>query len=283
MIEQKNIVLTPEHGRPFLCDIFFPDRAAKGVVIFVHGFKGFKDWGHWEAIAQAFVKEGYSFLKFNFSYNGTTLESPFDFQDLEAFGQNNYSLEWEDIDTVINWIETDTNSWPANQVRGPLFLIGHSRGGAISLVKAMDDERISGLIGWASVDRLNYAWKEPGFVEDWQKKGKYEVINGRTKQIMPLFYQLYEDYQAHIHQYDIDQRLPNYHKPVLFIHGTQDPAIPYKAAEHLKKLAPKGEIHLIDGADHVFGGRHPFEGTILPEHTKELVRRSLNFLDRHLI
>lgn len=279
MTATKNIVLTPPHGRSFLCDIYSPEEESTGIVVFIHGFKGFKDWGHWEAIAEFFAERGYIFVKFNFSHNGTTLDAPSDFEDLEAFGRNNYSLEWMDIDTVLNWIGSDRQLWPAHQVKLPLFLIGHSRGGAISLVKAMDDERISGVIGWASVDGLDYAWKKPGFIKQWQQKGKYEVVNGRTKQVMPLYYQLYEDYLSHREQFDIDQRLPDYQKPILLIHGTEDPAIPHSAAEHLKNLAPKGKMHLIEGADHVFGGRHPFEGSRLPEHTIELVETSLAFLD----
>jgi fermentation-respiration switch protein FrsA (DUF1100 family) len=97
---------------------------------------------------------------------------------------------------------------------------------------------------------------------------------------MPLYYQLYEDFQAHADQFDIDRRLPNYPRPVLLIHGTQDPAIAHSAAEHLQSLASKGELHLIKGADHVFGGSHPFEGAELPEHTRELVQVSLNFLNK---
>lgn len=279
MTSHKDLILTPSHGNSFLCDAYFPKNKAKGVVVFVHGFKGFKDWGHWEAIARVFVEHGYIFVKFNFSHNGTTLDAPSDFHDLEAFGQNNYSLEWADIDTVLNWVKNNKTFWPSDQSREPIFLIGHSRGGAISLVKAMDDERIAGFIGWASVDGLDYAWRSPGFIKEWKKKGKYEVVNGRTQQIMPLYYQLYEDFQAHAEQFDIDRRLPNYQKPVLLIHGTEDPAIPHSAAEHLKKLAPRGALHLIKGADHVFGGRHPFEEEELPEHTKELVETSLGFID----
>lgn len=275
----KNTTLTNKHGHSFLCDAYFPENNAKGIVVFVHGFKGFKDWGHWEEIAYEFVEHEYIFIKFNFSHNGTTLDSPFDFDDLERFGQNNYSLEWADIDAVINWIEKDQHDWPVDQIKQTIFLIGHSRGGAICMAKAMDDERIQGVIGWASVDSLDYAWKSPGFVKKWEKEGKYEIINGRTKQIMPLYYQFYEDYQANLSKFDIEKRLPESTKPILLIHGTNDPAISHKAAEHLNYISPNSKIHLIRGADHVFGGRHPFEGKELPEHSQELVKVSLGFLD----
>ena len=55
-------------GRPIMVDITKPnsENPAK-VILFAHGFKGFKDWGHWHLIAQAFAEAGYLFIKFNFS------------------------------------------------------------------------------------------------------------------------------------------------------------------------------------------------------------------------
>ena len=57
------------------------------LIIFCHGYKGFKDWGAWNLMAEAFAKIGFCFIKFNFSHNGGTIEQPIDFPDLEAFWQ----------------------------------------------------------------------------------------------------------------------------------------------------------------------------------------------------
>ena len=38
-------------------------------------------------MAEAFAKAGYFFVKFNFSHNGTTIDDPDNFGDLEAFGK----------------------------------------------------------------------------------------------------------------------------------------------------------------------------------------------------
>ncbi len=87
-----------------------------------------------------FAKAGFYFVKFNFSYNGTTIEDPDNFADLEAFGQNNFSKELEDLEVVINHFknqkEVDSNE---------IILLGHSRGGGISLVKASENKNISKL------------------------------------------------------------------------------------------------------------------------------------------
>ena len=90
----------------------------KPIVIFCHGYKGFKDWGAWNLMAEAFAEAGFFFIKFNFSHNGGTVEQPIDFPDLEAFGNNNYTKELDDLESVIDWVcnssefknEANTNS-----------------------------------------------------------------------------------------------------------------------------------------------------------------------------
>ena len=39
-------------------------------LIFVHGFKGFKDWGFWPYIGNYFAKNRFFVITFNFSHNG---------------------------------------------------------------------------------------------------------------------------------------------------------------------------------------------------------------------
>ena len=56
-------------------------------------------------MAEEFAKAGYFFVKFNFSHNGTTINDPDNFGDLEAFGNNNYTKELSDYQTVIGYFE----------------------------------------------------------------------------------------------------------------------------------------------------------------------------------
>ena len=102
---KKNIQIEGKHNKPILCDLFFQDdQKPKPVVIFCHGYKGFKDWGAWDKMAEIFAEKGYFFVKFNFSHNGTTPENPTEFLDIEAFGDNNYTIELDDLQSVIDWI-----------------------------------------------------------------------------------------------------------------------------------------------------------------------------------
>ena len=92
--KELNKVLKGADNTPFLLDVIFKsNKKKKPVVIFSHGFKGFKDWGSFNQIANIFAEKEVVFIKYNFSHNGTTLDNPMHFDDLESFSQNNYTKE----------------------------------------------------------------------------------------------------------------------------------------------------------------------------------------------
>jgi pimeloyl-ACP methyl ester carboxylesterase len=275
---ENNIILQGALKRSFLLDAYYKEtRSSKPIVIFVHGYKGFKDWGFWHLIAEQFAEAGFVFLKFNLSHNGTTVEHPLDFADLEAFGRNNYSHELSDMEAVINWVLSNDTIPNQEKDTAQIALIGHSRGGAISIVKAAQDPRIKALATWASVSQLDYAWS-PERISAWANDGVYYIANSRTKQEMPMYYQMYEDFKRHGAAYDVKEQLKGFDKPMLIVHGTADPGVPFIAAETLKKWYPPAKLHLIDQADHVFGGRHPYIQDKLTDHATELVSETITFL-----
>ena len=89
---------------PVVGDLSFSDVNSEKLIIFCHGYKGYKDWGCWNLVADLFAENGFKFLKFNFSHNGGTINNPIDFSDLDAFSKNNYSLEVQDVSRVIKYI-----------------------------------------------------------------------------------------------------------------------------------------------------------------------------------
>lgn len=276
----KDIQLTGAEGRPFLLDVYYEkDGRAKPLVLFAHGFKGFKDWGFWHLVAREFAAAGFVFIKFNFSHNGTTLANPQEFGGLEAFGRNNYSKELADLEAVMQWLHGGRNEIPAAEASlKDISLIGHSRGGATCAVKAARDVRIKALVTWASVSRLDYSWQDPKLLKDWESRGVYHVINGRTGQRMPVYYQMYRDFMAKREALDVEQAVRNMNKPILIVHGSEDTSVPVEAARELHSWNADSKLHIIGGGNHVFGGSHPYEGEILPEHGQELVDVSIQFL-----
>jgi acetyl esterase/lipase len=283
MNQINNHLLEGKNGKQIPVDVFWgTSEKPLPILLFAHGFKGFKDWGHWEPIAKEFAAAGYCFVKFNFSHNGTTPDDLLNFADLEAFGQNNYSKELDDLQTVLDWIVNakelqEKNNWDV----GNITSIGHSRGGPIALIAAKENACIQQVITWAGVHELNYAWKKAeGQVDEWKKEGVYYVMNGRTKQNMPLYYQLFENYQNNATRLSVQNTLKGFDKPYLILHGSADPAVPIDSAKYLAEHATHARLHIIDGANHVFGARHPFVEKELPLHTKELIKECLSFMKK---
>ena len=102
---EKNLILEEKNKKSIVYDVFHLNNSIrKPLVVFSHGYKGFKDWGPWDLVGKEFAKHNFVFVKFNFSHNGGTLNNPIDFPDLKAFGNNNYTHELDDIDRVLNFL-----------------------------------------------------------------------------------------------------------------------------------------------------------------------------------
>lgn len=278
IIKKQNITIQNPETREFLADAYYPEIDKKlPLVIFVHGYKGYKDWGAWNLMAEKFAEAGFFFVKFNFSHNGTTVQDPHNFADLEAFGNNNYSKELSDLGAVIDYFVQDSK---VDEQK--IILIGHSRGGGISIIKTFEDERINGLITLASVDTLDRFPKNEAF-ENWKKAGVYYVVNGRTKQEMPHYYQFFEDFEKDEHRFDVERATEMAKAHVLVIHGTNDESVSVKNAEHLHILNPNSELFLIENANHTFGSKEPWEEENLPAELNTVVEKCIEFINEKIV
>lgn len=274
---KKNILLQNPETKNFLADSFHIDNPEKRpLVIFVHGYKGYKDWGAWDLMAEKFAEAGFFFVKFNFSHNGTTVDDPHHFADLEAFGNNNYTKELSDLSVVIDHFIQDSHADPEK-----VILMGHSRGGGISIIKTFEDERINGLITLASVDTLD-RFPRGDLFENWKKEGVYYALNGRTHQQMPHYYQFYEDYEKNIHRFDVERATEMAKAYMLIIHGTEDEAVNVKHAEHLHILNPNSELFLVEGGNHTFGAKEPWDSPELPDDLNKVTEKCIDFLVKNL-
>ncbi|QLE00971.1 alpha/beta hydrolase fold domain-containing protein [Galbibacter sp. BG1] len=275
---KRNIVLEGKHHRPILADIYLEENSTNlPLALFAHGYKGFKDWGYWDLVAKEFAKNGYCFVKFNFSHNGGTVDQPIDFPDLEAFALNNFTIELDDLDTVINWVSSDEFDFSESVDVKSITLIGHSRGGGIAAIKAAEDSRITKLVTWASVCDFKARFADEEARAFWKNQGVIYMENSRTKQQMPHFYQFYEDFMANEERLTIKRAVQALSIPFLIVHGTEDPTVDLKEAKALHSWNANSKILVIDGADHVFGGQHPWEKLTLPEHMREVVATSIAF------
>lgn len=244
----------------------------KTPVVYVHGYKGFKDWGASNLIADLFAEEGFFYVKFNFSHNGVDTKNPIDFVDLEAFGNNNYMMELDELGFVIDWLEASEFDIDLSK----LAVIGHSRGGGITLLKTAQDQRIKKIITWASV--CDFKRRFPSDLNDWKESGVQYIYNGRTLQMMPLYYQFYENFQKYELQLDILGNSVKIDRPVLIIHGTKDRAVDVVEAAELHDNIPSSQLLKIKNAGHTFGAIHPYNDAILPSELDQVIYATLNFL-----
>lgn len=274
------------HNRPFAADArFVADGRAKPVVVFVHGFKGFKDWGHFNVLATWFAHQGFVFVKLNLSHNGLVVGGTGDLEDLEAFGHNNFSLELDDIGVLLDYLHhPDQTAIPAPEMDlTRLSLIGHSRGGGLVLLKAAEDLRVRAVASWAAISDVNPGWSEP-LMQQWQQQGVFHVENSRTGQQLPLYFQIVEDYHHNRLRLDIRHGLRRKlrGRPVLVLHGDQDETVPVERARRLKQWQPTVELVLLPGVTHNFGGAHPWASSELPNGAQQAAEATADFLRRAL-
>jgi pimeloyl-ACP methyl ester carboxylesterase len=274
MIRKDNYTLPGAKGRPMLIDVTYDDALKNApVVIFAHGFKGFKDWGTHNLVADHFARNGFRYLKFNFSHNGTTPDHPTDFADLIAFSDNTFSIELEDLDTIIDFACSGAGMAAA----GGVFLIGHSMGGGISIIKSAEDNRIKKLVTMASISGFRNLWPQQSEAQ-WYLQGVIYMHNSRTGQQMPLKSTLLDDLDKHPLRLDIPAKAAEVKQPWLLIHGDVDPTVPLDHAKELHTAQPNAEFVIIKGGDHVLGASHPYTGDTLPAALQEFCDRTITFL-----
>ncbi|OIQ23418.1 alpha/beta hydrolase [Lacinutrix sp. MedPE-SW] len=275
----KNLVLKRKIKKPIVFDLFFKENTQqKPIIIFCHGYKGFKDWGSWDLVAKTFMEANLFFVKFNFSHNGGTINNPIDFPDLDAFAENNYTKELDDLDAIINHLLSSKFKYRKEIDVNNITVIGHSRGGGISIIKASEDSRLSKLITWASVCNFSKRSSTIGDLENWRKTGVKYVLNGRTNQKMPHNFQFYEDFKANENRLNIENAAKKLKIPFLIIHAKNDPSIKFHEAECLNSWNAKSELFIVNNSDHVFGAKHPWQNNTMPEKLKQVVEKSISFI-----
>ena len=251
------------HGDNLVTDFRYPKNTKKKLplIIFCHGFKGFKDWGCFPYMLDSIAEEDVFTVSFNFSYNGTgdNAIDQTEFTRLDLFAQNTFSRELDDLGSVIDYL--DANSDKFNYDFNDLTLVGHSRGGGIAIIKTSEDNRVKKLVVLSSVSNFNRYSDEQ--INNWKKRGYIEVLNTRTKQKMRLNYTLMEDLIVNKDRLDLKKAIAKIKVPTLIIHGEQDLAVPSSEAKTLYDSSNKEytKLKVYPNTGHTFGAVHPFKGT----------------------
>jgi pimeloyl-ACP methyl ester carboxylesterase len=249
----------------------------KPCLIYVHGFKGFKDWGFVPYLAEYFAAKGFFVITFNFSHNGIG-ENLTEFTELDKFAENTYSREISELNEIIDAYK---RGFFENSGMGKITLLGHSRGGGISLAAARKRGDISAVLLWASISNFDrYTERQK---KEWRKKGYMEALNTRTKQVMRLNAVLLDDIEKNSADLlNLEKAVRELKKPLFIGHGEQDLTVPINEGEVLYSWADKKmtEFAKIPNAGHTFNISHPFNGPSEKLHI--LLEKSFLFLKKYL-
>jgi pimeloyl-ACP methyl ester carboxylesterase len=246
-------------------------------LIFVHGFKGFKDWGFWPYSGNYFADKGYFVLSFNFSHNGIG-DHLTEFTELKKFADNTFSLELDELNEIFN---AYLNNFFGPKSNKKIGILGHSRGGGESLIFSSSRKEISATVLWASVANFNRYSKRQEI--EWRKNGFFEVLNSRTNQLMRLNVSLLEDIEKNKEELlNLEKATRNLNKPLLIVHGEQDLSVPIKEGEQIYNWSSKEltELYKIKATGHTFDITHPFSTS--NSKFDSVLEKSLYFFNKHL-
>ncbi len=226
------------------------------VIIVCHGFKAFKDWGPFPAIGRYFAESGFVSIVFNFSHNGIGKNFR-KFSEREKFSVNTFSLELEDVNSILDAISMDQIDCRFMD-GSKIGIVGHSRGGGIAIIKAREDKRIKAVAGWSTVsyfDRYTEAQRKR-----WREKGYVGLPSINPDSLFRLRTDLLDDLEKNGERLNIKNAVHDLGKPLLLIHGTVDLPVPIDEVKSLYEISDKTmtELILLEGIGHMYGARHPY-------------------------
>ncbi|PSQ89051.1 MAG: alpha/beta hydrolase [Bacteroidetes bacterium QH_2_63_10] len=278
-IREISFAVDNARGDAVDCDLRFVEGGgAKPVVVFCHGFKGFKDWGPYPEWGRRLARAGFVSVHMNFSYNGVHRDAPTAFTELDKFADNTFTRELDDLQAVLD--ATDEGQLPeAPADPNRIGLLGHSRGGGTVILQTDRDDRVGALVTWSSVATFVDRFSDEQ-IADWETQGYTEIRNSRTGQVMRLNKVLYDDTMAHRDELDVPGAASRIDVPWLVVHARDDEAVDFEAAETLAGANDSAELFEAEGG-HTFGGAHPFDGTV-PESLETVWTRTIDFFRTHL-
>jgi pimeloyl-ACP methyl ester carboxylesterase len=237
--------ISSDEGLPIHGNLDLPPHV-RGLVVVVHGFKGFKDWGFFPWLSEYLCAQRFGVCRFNMSRSGVG-EGSEDFDRLDLFADDTYTAQIADLRAVIRHVQS--------QHALPLFLLGHSRGGGVALLGAREVPLLRGVITWSAISHAD-RW-DPVTKAKWRQEGHMDVVNARTRQIMRMSPRILDDYDANSSKLDILAATQHVGVPLLVIHGGRDESVPVAEAAQIAAAAPDASHLVIANASHTYNAIHP--------------------------
>lgn len=259
-------------------DVHSPGIERAPVVVCIHGFKGFKDWGFWPETARRLSEWGFGVIRFNFSHSGigTDLQS---FSETELFESGTFTQEVHDLREVLSHLFRGRLPGAASLDRSRVGLLGHSRGSVSALAAACSEAAVRSVVLWNPVSTVSW-WDEEAR-RRWRETGFWPIVNARTGQTFRMKTHLLEDAERNRERLHPAENAGRIRLPLLCVVAASDETVPPAAARRLVAAARGfGSLHEIAATGHTFGAIHPFSGST--DALEEALRVTREHFDRTL-
>lgn len=275
MMNKRSFSLQVNDGLIVNGDIYSINQELRPVLIISHGFKAYREWGFFPYMSEKFASSGMIVVNIDFSQNGV-VDAEKGIFDADVFRSVTVTQEISDLNCVIDNLGSLMSEHSIEGWNGEIYLLGHSLGGAVSMITASQREDIVKLVTWGSIgdiDRNTQRQKD-----NWRKNGVMEFENRLTGQILYLDVEYLEDKLRNKEKYDLEKCISKLNIPTFIVHGDKDFTVSIKEAEKLHSAAKNSEICIISRANHTFNCRHPFTGT--SEMLEEAINSTIDFLKK---
>lgn len=251
------------------------DGKKKPVVVFLHGFKSYKDWGFIPQVCKEFATSGAIAFNFDFSQNGIVDSRKPKF-DPEIFRKQTITKMMEDATIVVNYIRTNMAEITEDQFNGNIHLVGHSLGGAVSILAASKYRlKVDRIILWNSIAKLDRNTERQK--EQWVKNKSIEIKIEGCDQALPLDVSYLTDKEI-LGNDAILEAISKIKQNILIVQAKEDLTTKLKEAKLLKEHAKeKAKLFVIENSGHTFGIKNKFEH-VTPS-LAEAIERSIAFME----
>jgi uncharacterized protein len=256
---EQDHVVSGRDGTEMFATVTMPDATeSRPVVLFLHGFKGFRNWGFLPLAAQEAAQRGMIAVRMDTSMNGMRGTND-RVVDVEAFAANTVTREVDDVHLMVRALR------PLLGLRwnGTLHLIGHSRGGGVALVVARelltmppDEITVGRCAVWNGLGRW-IRWT-PRQRTQWMELGYTEFEHQRTGQMLRMNADYLLDIEANAERLDLQAAATVLADRMLYVHADQDVTVPVSETMALRTSAgTSGPMITVERTTHTFGMTHP--------------------------
>lgn len=230
-------IYVEHHGRTVYGDAYIPQAEQFPIVIFSHGFNGFKD--DFVPVVRAFSEAGIGSLTFTFCGSGS--------RDPSGFGTTNMTLytERDDLCALVDYAKR------IEGFNGTLFLFGGSQGGMISALTAEEKAK--------DIDGMILLYPAFGIHDDWNAMfpaSAYPTdasLPDGVKNFNNWGVDLGKEFIISARGVDVFSKMPQFTKPVLIIHGDNDAVVNIKYSKQATGEEGYPHSKLLEYADFVHG------------------------------